>query len=89
MNWIKGYCSFQLAQELAARCPVRAKVQERDAIVTANVWVTTALGDDYYVTARFIVVGSNDLEAESTRQADEAAQKMIDAVQWSSEGVVK
>ena len=81
---VKGTCSHNQAGLLSAKCPVRAKVNDRMAIVNANAWEPT-IGDQaspQFVSARLVQDLENDLEATGTKVADDETQQLIDKVNW-------
>jgi hypothetical protein len=88
MSEIKGLCSHDVAVKLAAKGPVKAQVQGRDAVVWANAWeptTETETGPEakHFVRAREIRTDVRDVEAEGTQQADTATQQLInDSVSW-------
>ena len=81
---IKGACSHSDARILSAKSPVRAKVNDRTAIVDANAWEPT-IGDQaspQFVSARLDQDLENDMEAKGTVAADDETQQLIDKVTW-------
>ena len=66
MSHITGTCSTGIAEHLAARGPVRARVQGREAIVTASVWepiTIPAAAEDSGPYVRAHLVGPDGLLA--------------------------
>ena len=81
---VKGTCSHSEARLLSAKCPARAKVNDRMAIVDANAWEPT-IGDQaspQFVSARLVIDFENDKEAKGTLVADNETQQLIDKVNW-------
>ena len=83
---IGGKCTKQTIGVIAAKTPVRATVNGRDAIVTANDWdqvSTTDNQSEYYLRARKIRDDVIDKEAEGTVSATSELQELFESdVQW-------
>ena len=81
---IKGACSHSDARMLSAKSPVRAKVNDRMAIVDASAWEPT-IGDQaspHFVSARLVQDLENDMQAKGTSVTDDETQQLIDNVNW-------
>lgn len=87
MSTINATATHLDAKRLAAKGAVRATVLGRRAIVFAQAWDPATPNPDmppYTITARAIVSGGQDIEAQGTPDADSETQQLIDQLTWEA-----